>query len=122
MKETKEQVIARLREADPFVEFENLDTRGLPSFWESELEAAENKTDKFEQNDYLETNKSGLRDFLKGLDSDNEAIADAARMAGADPSVIADHLDRVAQQIGIDFKKAVGKRYVQCDENLVAMV
>jgi hypothetical protein len=33
-KETKEQIFARLRASDPFVEYENLDTRGMPSLWE----------------------------------------------------------------------------------------
>jgi hypothetical protein len=122
MKQTKEQVIARLREADPFVEFENLDTRGLPSFWESELEAAENRIDKFEQNDYLETNKSGLRDFLKGLDSDNEAIADAARMSGASADLVAEFKDRKATEIAIQFKKAARGRYVPTDENMDLLV
>jgi len=118
-------MIDRLRASDPFADeaqFGQIDLSGCPSFFEAELAEKENKKDPFEPADYSGENKHGLQDFLRGIDSDNDAIESAARMAGADPSVIADHLDRVAQQIGIDFKKAVGKRYVQCDENLVAMV
>jgi hypothetical protein len=122
MKETKEQVFARLRASDPFIEFENLDTRGLPSFQDIVTEEMENKRDPFEQNDFLEINKSGLRNFLRGIEGDDDAIESAAKMPGASPDLKAEFADRKATEIAVKFKRAAGGRYLSTDENMDALV
>lgn len=122
-KETKEQLFARLRAQDPFLDDANLDTRGLPSFQNVELDDIEAKADPFDQNDYLHTTmntKNALKAFL--ANPDNETIADAARLPNADPNLIADHNDRVAEAAGVAFREQVGSDYTQCQENYIALV
>lgn len=118
-------MIDRLRASDPFADeaqFGQLDLSGCPSFFEAELAEQENRKDPFESADYSGADKHGLKDFLRGIDSDDAAIADAACLPGADPAIVSDHFDRVATRVGEEFKTAVGNRYIQCDENLQALV
>ena len=121
---TRQQMIERLRQSDPFADegqFGKLDLSGCPSFFEAELSELENKKDPFEPAD-SGTNKRGLKDFLRGLDEDDSAIEDAARMPGAPADLVADFKDRKATDIALRFKKAAGGRYVSTDDNMDALV
>ena len=118
-------MIDRLRASDPFADeaqFGQIDLSGCPSFFEAELRDLESKPDKFEQNDFLEVNKSGLRDFLEAADSDDSVIAEAARMPGASADLVAEFKDRKATEIAVKFKRAAGGRYLSTDDNMDALV
>jgi len=122
-KQTLEQKMQELRESDPFAADANIDLRGLPSFLQAEVEELESRPDPFDQIDTMQTtisSKNGLRNFLQNLD--NESVKDAASRPGADPRLLADHLDREAEEVGIEFRQQVGSEYVQCEENYVALV
>lgn len=119
---TKQQLFEELRSSDPFVEYENLDTRGFPSLHEAKLRELESKPDPFKQNDFLEVNKSGLRDFLRGVEDDDSLIAEAATRPGASSELVTEFRDRRATNIAIKFKQQVGDKYVATDENMDALV
>jgi hypothetical protein len=123
---TKAQLLAEIRSNDPFVDesFGQLDTSGLRMFAEADLAEKVDAPDLFQRNDYLgqEVNKDGLRKFLSNLDDDDETIRDAASRPGADPRLLADHLDRQASNVGLAFREAVGPEYVADDDNFEALV
>jgi hypothetical protein len=120
-KQSLEQKMQELRDSDPWMEFANLDTRGLPSFQDAVVEEMEGKPDPFEQVDALQTTnaaKHGLRNFLQN--PDNDTIRDAARMPGADASLVAEHYDRLAEAEAQEFRRRVPD-YPQYDENFEAI-
>jgi hypothetical protein len=123
---TRQQMIDRLRASDPFADeaqFGQIDLSGCPSFFEAELAEKENKRDPFDQkNDYLEINKSGLRNFIESAGSDDSVIEEAARMPGASPDLKAELADRRANDVAVKFKRATNGRYVSTDSNMELLV
>ena len=122
---TRQQFIDRLRETDPFADegqFGRLDLSGCPSFFEAELADLESKPDMFAPADYSGQNGNSLRDFLRGIDSDDEAIAEAAKMPGAPANLVAEFKVRKATEIAVQFKRAAGGRYLETDDNMDALV
>src|ERR1700751_4543305 len=114
-KQTLQQKMQELRNSDPFADerqFGRLDLSGCPSFFEAELTEQETKPNRFEPADYSGADRHGLRDFLRGLDSDNDAIETAAKMPGASPDLKAEFADRKATKIAVKFKRAAEGRYL----------
>jgi hypothetical protein len=122
---SRDEMIQKLRETDPFAaeNFGQLDLSGCPSYFEAELTELESKKDPFDQkNDFLEVNRSGLRNFLEAADSDDSVIEEVARMPGASPDLKAEFADRKATEIAVKFKRAAGGRYLSTDDNMDALV